>query len=244
MYRSINVLIAAAVLSIPNIAIASDLSCSAWMTFVNRWVGFNVGAYGTKGPAVVAIPECIDKKSGFYGGAVAIVPTEDFRTGGEGDLRLGNRFNFNGLDADISVADYYFGVGAGPTWNILNGRMKISRLFSLGGIEVRPYVIGDLQHSFNLHANAVAVGPGVTVNGKLTFVPGKPILEIDASDWYLTHAFSPGRGPIRNVDMSVGWQVSKNVVFGPRVRWTAGDVSNPSDHTIKTTGGIYTFITY
>jgi hypothetical protein len=245
MYRTIGVIAMLVMASVAHAAegLKSQMSCSVWTLAANRMLFLNSGAFATKGFTLAAIPECVHTGTGFYGNLFLIGPIEDFATGKEVDIRGGRRFNAGGVDVDVSVADYAFSIGHGANsvYNTGNARLRLSHMFDLGrGTTIQPYVIGDYQHSFTLHADAYAVAAGVVINTKLDSLPGKPMLGVEASDWYYPKTFAPGKGPIERLDLSLGFPVGKATV-GPLVRRTWGNVVDPKDHQPKNMFGVTLF---
>lgn len=212
--------------NLANAAEASRFSCSLWVSPLSRGLFFNSGTFVTKGPVIMTVPECVDKETGLYGNLFLIAPIGDFDTGKEIDVRFGRRFKAGGLDIDASVANYYFGVGSGSMWDSANGRVRISRTFDLGGGNtIEPYGYADFQRNLTpLHANAFALAGGVVVNSRLDGLPGKPTLGTDVGVWKNTNAWTPQKGPVAALQLSLGYQVNKSVTAGPRFMETWGNV--------------------
>lgn len=214
-------------------------SCSMWGTIVSRSLFNNSGTFATKGPALIAIPECSDQ-TGLYGSLFLSVPLRTFSVGKEIDVRLGKRFELGGFSWDVSIADYYFGIGAHHMYNTIDGRVKVSRPFTIGTDNtIRPYVIGDYQRSLDLRNSASAVAIGATADTKIMKLPGQPTLAGEVSIWYYPTTFAPNKGPVRDLDLSLSYQVNKGVSVGPRARWTWGDVSAPGDRHPKSMIGAF-----
>lgn len=205
---------------------ADSLNCSVWSTLVSKGLFFNSGTFATKGPVVMVVPECSDKKTGYYGNLFLIAPIGNFDTGKEVDVRGGRRFSAGGLDVDASAAYYHFGVGPGESmYNTWNGRVRISRTFNARkDVSIQPYVYLDYQRSTTLHDNAFAFAGGAVIDSKLNGLPGKPDLSIDLGGWKHTTTWSPHKGPVWSVQATLGYEVTKKVTFGPRFQQSWGNV--------------------
>jgi hypothetical protein len=196
---------------------------------MSKGLFFNSGTFATKGPVVMAVPECADKKTGLYGNLFLIAPIGDFDTGKEVDVRVGRRFNVGGLDIDASAAYYRFSAGPGDLYGTWNGRVRLSRTFSVRkGIGVQPYGYLDYQYSPTLHDNDFAFAGGVVLDSKLNGLPGKPGLSVDLGGWKHTTTWSPYKGPIWSVQASLGYEVTKKFTFGPRFQQSWGNVADES----------------
>lgn len=214
-----------------SLASAADrFSCSVWTTLMSRGLFFNSGTFATKGPVLMAVPECVEKSSGLYGNLFLIAPIGNFDTGKEIDARLGRRFKAGGLDLDTSVAYYHFGVGPGESmYDTFNGRVRVSRTFDVRrGVSVQPYGYLDYQRSLTLHDNAFAFAGGAIVDSKLSGLPGKPDLSVDLGGWKHTTTWAPNKGPVWSAQVSLAYQVSKNLTMGPRFQQSWGNVVDRS----------------
>lgn len=216
--------------SLVNAAGTGRLNCSVWSTMMSRGLFFNSGTFVTKGPVVMAVPECSDKETGLYGNLFLIAPIGNFETGKEVDVRGGRRFKTGGLDIDASVAYYHFGVGPGESmYGTWNGRVRASRTFSIrNGVSVQPYGYLDYQYSPTLHDNDFAFAAGAVISSKLNGLPGKPDLSVDLGSWKHTTTWSPHKGPVWSVQASLEYEVAKNVTFGPRFQQSWGNVVDSS----------------
>jgi len=227
MFKKMFVL--AVLLASANLANAADatdrLSCSLWTTVMSRGLFFNSGTFATKGPVLMAVPEC-SNSAGWYGNLFLIAPIGDFDTGKEADGRGGRRFKTMGFDVDASVAVYRFSAGPGDLYTTLNGRVRVSRTFGVrNGISVQPYGYLDYQYSPTLHDNDFAYAGGVVIDSKLSGLPGKPDLSVDLGRWEHTTTWNPRKGPIWSVQASLGYEVvAKRVTFGPRFQQSWGNV--------------------
>ncbi len=216
--------------SLANATDTGRLTCSVWSTMMSKGLFFNSGTFVTKGPVLMAIPECADKETGLYGNLFLIAPIGNFETGKEVDVRGGRRFGAGGLDVDASVAYYHFGVGPGESmYNTWNGRMRVSHTFDVRkGLSVQPYMYLDYQYSQTLHDNDFAFAGGAVVDSKLSGLLGKPGLSVDLGGWKHTTTWAPNKGPVWSLQMSLGYQVTKSVVFGPRFQQSWGNVEDTS----------------
>lgn len=220
----------------------SRFSCSLWTQAVSRALFNNTGTFATKGPAIFAVPECIDTKSGMYGNLFLIIPTKDFDTGKEIDVRIGRRFKAGQYDVDASAAFYYFGVD-GDMYRTGNARMRVSRTFDVSNITIVPYGMMDYQRSLTFHTNSLGLAAGAVVEKKLTSLPGTPTLALDVSGWKYATTASPNKGPIWPLDVSITFPVTQKVTVGGRIMQTWGNVVD-SSFKPKHMAGIFAYTSF
>lgn len=225
MLRSVLFLAALCAANAVQAADTNRFSCSLWTQVVSRALFNNTGTFVTTGPAIFAVPECVDAETGLFGNLFLIAPTKEFNTGKEIDIRLGKRFKAGGLDVEASVANYYFGVG-GDLYDTGNGRVRISRTIDAGFGTVQPYGVADYSHSFSFHTNSLGLAAGAVTNSKLNSWPGKPDLSVDIAGWKYTTIVAPSKGPIWSLDVSLGFPVTNKVTIGMRVTQTWGSVAS------------------
>jgi len=217
------------------------LSCSLWATTANKALFSNSGEFATTGGAIMAAPECVHEQSGFYGNLFFVIPTHDFDTGKEIDVRIGRRFKAGAFSVDASIADFYFGIGDGRMYNTVNGRVRVAHTFELGNGTVEPYALVDYQRSTTLHQDASAIAGGVVVNTTLTVFPGQPNLSVDLGAWKYGKSFGSSKGPVRAVQASLSWKVNEKLSIGPSITWASGSVNGPGTKHMAGIFMVYTF---
>lgn len=244
MYRLLVLALAVAAMPARSESASNGVSCTLWTTVVSRSLFNNTGTYGTQGPAWLSVPECVGT-GGVYGSLFLSAPLNTFDAGKEIDLRFGRRADWGMAKVDASAAWYYFGVGSsGGARNMHNTgdiRLKVSGPVYLGGVTtVAPYGTLDYQRSADSGVSTVGLAGGGTLTRRLQQL-GSPVLTIDGSTWYYPKTPNPNRGPITDLDISLGYTIG-TVMVGPHMRLTWGDVSAAGNGSSKHSVGVFVLV--
>ncbi len=215
--------------------------CWAWGAAVSRFLLNDAGLYATRGPALLSETECVHTHTGLYGNVFGALPSQDFNTGKEVDLRAGYRREVLGLTADVSAAWYYFGIGDG-TLQTLNLRGKVGRILSFSdSVKLEAYGVADYQRSLTLGTDSFALAPGVALGWDVP-VPGAPNLRLGAEGWYYPVTPEAGRGPVGSFTADLGFPIAgTKLVVGPRVHITLGDVDEAGSSKVRHAFGVFVF---
>ena len=223
----------------------NTFDCSAYASVMSRFLFNYLGSYVTDGPVLISVTECVHK-SGIYSSAFLSAPLQNFDNGKEVDVRGGYRFSTLGLDADVSAAWYYFGIGVAENFQTLDLQVRLGHTFSIGSsTKLELYGIAEHQHSLTLDADSLFFAGGVAFAVDLP-VPGTPNLKLGAEVWKYALSPDPGKGPIGSFTADLGFKIpgSAEIVVGPRAQFTVGDVDKRHSADFRKSFGIFVSIPF
>lgn len=216
-----------ALLFVPSARAGGDWSCVAISKVSDKALFANSGIIAADALAVRTINTCEHTPTGFYGEVFTLTsPTiPGFGSGDEADLRFGVRKNVAGVNADASVALYYFGVGS-ANLHSYDARLRLSRGFEVSALKVSPYLGVDLLWVEPVGIKNHSVFGGVIVAYDIN--PNTHFI-LDVAAWHHLDVASGWKPTVWQTTAGLMFDLDKQVTIGPQVQWAHGGNPFPDD---------------